>query len=734
MYSFKHIPLTIRSNADAEQMRKMFKEQKPNIVAAAFDTETTGLNPVLDKPFLYQFGWINVSEMAIYSFVVDLERQPLLSTQVIKVWQILVREIPKYCGHHVVFDLHMITNIGLPYDGDNITDTMAYIRLATDAIQTSKGGAPLALKQFCAQYIDASAKEQESKLDAERSAIASSYNNKLKQALGWTKKRIDEFFKDKLNEYTDLPEDKQQAYIGWKTDLPLYLQDKVTGAVDKDMIRYDTLTREVVIEYGHGDIWLTLEAWWILSQALDARENQEALKIEEENIYPLYRMERVGLTVDIPYLMQAKEDVKKYILERRQDLKSLVGTEVSIGQHALIKKILNDMGVDVTASNNDELESVLSDLKRSGDNLVAVDFIENVQELRTLEKWYSTYICRFIYDVKYTDKIYTNINAYGAVSGRVTCDFQQFPKKAIVTVDGRELFHPRKMVKVSEGSIATVYLDYSQVELRLQAMYTILVGHPDLNLCRAYMPYQCHTAEGTQYEYDVAWCKQHAYDVDWFYNEEPDKKWTPLDVHGATTKAAFDITEEHPDFHDLRYVGKRVNFAKNYGAQRGKIREMFPEFSEAQVDKINDAYYIAFPGVKQYHNYCYAIANQPYAMNVFGVKYWGVSGHNLCNMLVQGSGAYLLKTKINEVDAKLKGHKSRLQMQIHDELMFEWHPDDPPELWFEIKSILQGWDDTLVPIVSDMEVTFTNWGEKFEIANIEQLKGEYDAHKICNRS
>lgn len=734
MFKFKHVPLTIYTNADAEQMRKMFKEQKENIIAAAFDTETTGLNPVLDKPFLYQFGWLNIAEETIYSFVVDLERQPLLSTQVIKVWQILVREIPKYCGHHVVFDLHMITNIGLPYEEDNITDTMAYIRLATDAIQTAKGGAPLALKQFCTKYIDPSAKDQESKLDAERSAIASSYNNKLKQALGWTKKKIDTFFNDKLNEYADLPEDKQQAYISWKTDLPLYLQDKVTGAVDKDMIRYDTLDRNNVIEYGHGDIRLTLEAWWLLSNALEVRGNQVALKIEEENIYPLYRMERVGLVVDIPYLMQAKEDVKKYIRERRQDLQNLAGVEVSVGQHALIKELLNNMGVHVAASNNDELESVLSELKRSGDNQVAIDFIENVQELRTLEKWYSTYICRFLYDLKYTDRIYTNINAYGAVSGRVTCDFQQFPKKAIVTIDGRELFHPRKMIKVSEDSLATVYLDYSQVELRLQAMYTILVGHPDLNLCRAYMPYQCHTAEGTQYEYDAPWCKQHAYDMDWFYNEDPSRKWTPLDVHGATTKAAFNITEEHPDFHALRYVGKRVNFAKNYGAQRGKIREMFPEFDDAQVDKINDAYYIAFPGVKKYHDYCYAIANQPCAMNLFGVKYWGVSGHNLCNMLVQGSGAYLLKTKINQVDALLKGHKSRLQMQIHDELMFEWDESDPPELWFEIKALLQNWEDTLVPIVSDMEVTFTNWGEKFEIADIEQLKGEYDAHKVCNRS
>lgn len=738
MFNFKHIPLTIYTNAEAELMRTQFKEQKQDIIVAAFDTETTGLNPILDKPFLYQFGWLNIKEQTIYSFVVNIDTQPILSKQVIKVWQALVKSISEYVGHHVVFDLHMVTNIGLPYESDNISDTMAYVRLATDAIQTDKGGAPLALKQFCAKYIDPSAKDQESKLDEEKSAIASTYNNKLKLALGWTKKQIDTFFKDKLNEYTDLPEDKIQAYISWKSDLPLYLQDKVTGAVDKDMIRYDTLNRANVIEYGHGDIRLTLEAWWVLSRALEVRENQEALRIEKANIYPLYRMERVGLCVDKEYLMQAKEDVKKYLRERRQDLKQLVGKDVSVSQHALIKTLLVNMGCNIDSSGKDELELLLSKLKATGENTLVIDFIENVQELRTLEKWYSTYICRFLYDLKYTDRIYTNINAYGAVSGRVTCDFQQFPKKAIVTIDGRELFHPRKMIKKSEDSLGTVYLDYSQIELRLQAMYTILVGSPDLNLCRAYMPYKCfcikENGEKFEYDYTDMWCIKHSYNTDWFYIEEPEKKWTPLDVHGATTKAAFDITEDDPNFHDLRYVGKRVNFAKNYGAQRGKIREMFPEFSDEQVDKINNAYYTAFPGVKEYHNYCYAIANQPYAMNLFGVKYWGVSGHNLCNMLVQGSGAYLLKLKINAVDELLKGHKSRLQMQIHDELMFEWDESDPPELWFEIKELLQDWEDTLVPIVSDMEVTYTNWGEKHEVDDLEQLKGEYDEHKICNRS
>lgn len=94
------------------------------------------------------------------------------------------------------------------------------------------------------------------------------------------------------------------------------------------------------------------------------------------------------------------------------------------------------------------------------------------------------------------------------------------------------------------------------------------------------------------------------------------------------------------------------------------------------------------------------------------------------NMLVQGSAAYLLKTKINRVDAflRVRGCKSRMQMQIHDELSFEWHPDDPPELWFEVKALLQDWEDTYVPIVSEMEFTKTNWADKIAVHTLEELK------------
>ena len=703
------------------------------VIAAAFDTETTGLHHIYDKPFLFQFGWCN-KNLEGYTYAVDLEAYPELARRTITMWNVLASQAPIYLGHNVKYDLHMLINIGLPYWYENISDTMVWIRLGSDAIPERKGGSPLGLKAFAKKYITYDARTMDSKLQLERTQISSALNAALKRRLGWTKKKIDEFFKDKLNTKEDLPEDKRKAYNDWYTlDLPLWLQGKITGAVSSDDIPYNKLNRENVIYYGHLDIVWTLEAYLVMQPIVKTRRNLDAVKREEENIYPLVRMERVGFKIDYEYLVKAHDDLKEYIRQRRKDLCTLAGQDIKSSQSAKILQILNNtFNVHVSTTNADELGRTLSDLKRYDPTCQAVEFIETLQELRTLEKWYSTYIMRFIKDFKPEDgKLYTTINQAGTVSGRVTSDFQQFPKDGIKTVDGVEIFHPRRMVVAKDGDFdAIVYLDYSQIELRLQAFYTILIGHPDLNLCRAYSPYKCFTmVNGSQlhYEPNNPWCIKHAYDRDWFYDEKPEEKWTPLDVHGATTKIAFGIDESHPDFHSLRYKGKRVNFAKNYGAQFNKIKEMFPEYDDEQIHKIDDAYYLAFPGVKEYHQYCYNTANQrAYMTNMFGVRYYGASGHNLINMLVQGTGAYYLKWKIVQVDKYLREHncKSELMMQIHDELQFKKHKDDDPQIFFDIKNIMESWDDTLMPIIADMEVTTSTWADKYEVESLEEFYGK----------
>lgn len=721
----------IISDADLEAMVALFEQHlsEGKIIAGAFDTETTGLHHIYDVPFLFQFGWCTTEDLG-YTYAVDLEYYPDLARRVITVWNVLAAKAQKYLGQNVKYDLHMLINIKIPYEAPNISDTQVWIRLGSDAIPERKGGSPLSLKPFAKRYITPDAKNMDSMLQEERTQMAKTYNAMLKRRLNWTKKQIDAFFKDKLNTVEDLPEDKREAYHAWHSlDLPLWLQPKITGAVSSEDIPYNKLNRKNVTYYGHLDIVWTLETYLLMRPIVEIRGNLDAVAREEANIYPLVRMERVGFKIDYPYLVTAQGALKHYIRQRRADLCQVAGTSIKASQSAKILQVLNEtFALHVTTTNEEELSRVASELKHTQPDHPAIEFIEILQELRTLEKWYSTYIMRFVKDFRPEDgKLYTTINQAGTVSGRVTSDFQQFPKEGIVSVDGRELFHPRRMVLAKDGDFdAIVYLDYSQIELRLQAFYTILIGHPDTNLCRAYSPYKCHLQDGTPYDVHNPWCIKHAYDKDWYYDEKPTEKWTALDVHGATTKIAFNIDESHPDFHALRYKGKRVNFAKNYGAQFNKIKEMFPEYDDEQIHKIDDAYYLAFPGVKEYHQYCYNMANiHAYMTNMFGVRYYGASGHNLINMLVQGTGAYYLKWKIVQVDKYLRDHhcKSELMMQIHDELQFKKHKDDPPEIFFEIKKIMESWDESMMPIIADMEVTTTTWADKYEVNTVEEFYG-----------
>lgn len=730
---------TITTNQQANEMIKLFKELSPKV--GANDTETNGLHIILSTPFIYQFGFLDPNSFEGYTYLVDLERQPELAKAVITAWHKLAETLDLYLGHHITFDLHMVTNIGLPYLKENLSDTMFYIRYGHDALTPKNGGPPLGLKPYATQYLDHKAKRHEDLLRAEQSAIAKELNLRLKQRLKnckrppakysaktWTLSVIEDFFKDPIADYTDLPKDVKECYLDWlQQDVPIYLQNKITGIVKSEMIPYTVLNRDNIYKYAHYDIVYTLETYAQLDPIVKNRDNEIGIQIENSLILPLYEMERTGFLIDKEYLLNCKSKMKQYIKERRQTLYELAGQELSIGQHALVKSILiNDFGVEVETTNADELDRLRSVLIREGEHSGAVKFIEIVQELRTLEKWYSTYIIRFIEDLQYTDKLYASIHQVGTVSGRVSSDFQQFPKHAVSTIDGQELFHPRRMIKPSgEDYNETIYLDYSQIELRFQAFYTILVGHPDLNLCRAYMPYKCINAEGIPFDYTnpehiKAWHK------DWYLEEDPKTLWTPIDVHGATTTKATGLTPEDEGYKDARSdIGKRTNFAKNYGARLDKIRQMFPDKTEEEVRRIDAAYYEAFPGIKIYHQYCYdRAASCSYTTNLFGIKYYGLSGHKLINTLIQGSAAYFLKIKERQIYDFLKknGYKSKWQMQVHDELSFIKHKDDPPEIFFEIQKIMQDWPDTLVPIVADMEVTKTTWAEKEGVETLNELQ------------
>ena len=739
MFRFQWTKTSIQSRSDFDYLKQIVEKVNPKI--GAVDTETDGLHIINNKPFVVQFGFLDVPNKQGYTFAIDLENTSF-ANEVLTYWDSIAHNLNCYMGHNIKFDLHMLANIGHEYTGDNLTDTMFYIRYGHDALHPEEGGPPLGLKEYATRYIDKNAKLHENKLNREKTDITKIYNNRLKDMLNksgaklpegcnarsFTLKVVDDLFKDCIFDISDLPEDMKEVYLEWLHSLPLYLQHKVQSLVQSDMIRYNDLNRENLIMYAHYDIIYTLEIWASLTHIIKNRHQEEAIKIENKCILPWYEMERTGFHADVEYLENCRIKMKKYIQKQRAEFYELAGCELAVGQHATIKKILqNKFGLEVNSTNDESLEM----LKNSAGKESAVyRFISLLQQLRTLEKWYSVYIIRFQRDLYNTDTLYTSINQVGTVSGRITSDFQQFPKKGIKTEEGEELFHPRKVIRTET---ALVYLDYSQIELRFQALYTLLLGTPDENMCRAYMPFKCYREIKSNGQVGgiipfnpansehIKTYKQYQ----WLHNEDG-TPWEPVDVHGATTLAAFPgLKKTDPEYHDLRYIGKRVNFAKNYGAELSRIKQMFPEKTHEECIRINDAYYKAFPGIKNYHEYCKTRAlTYSNTENLFHVKYYNVNGHKLKNMLIQGSAAFFLKWKIIQLYSYCKSNniKTRFQMQIHDELSWEWNPEDPPEIFFEFKRIMEDWKASQIPIIADMEVTTTNWAEKEEINTIDELK------------
>ncbi|MCQ2968516.1 MAG: DNA polymerase [Clostridium sp.] len=739
MLQYKWISKDLNTIEDVRLMVNTFKKINPTV--GAFDTETTGLHIIKDLPFLLQFGFLDDENKIGYTYAVDIEKQPDFAKAVIKKWHKLAASLKLYLGHNVGFDLNMLENLGIPYTEPNISDTMAWIRHAHDALTEVNGGPPLSLKNYAAKYITPSAKSHEQTLARERTDIAKMYNNMLKtrlkvlgepdpkyKAKSYTISVIQEIFKDPIMEASDLPEDIKKIYLEWlQEDIPIYLQSKITALVESDMIPYNKLNRERLTEYAHMDIVLTLEVYLKTKPAAEARGTYAGIDVENRLIYPLVRMERIGFPIDKEYLEASRVRLKEYIKVVRKKLYEAAGTEFQIGQHAFVKDLLlNKFKLEVESTGHDALGDFVANMQVNNPEHPSLPFIRLLQELRTLEKWYSAYILRFQQSLLKSDRIYPTINSVGTVSGRCTSDWQQMPKDAIKDSDGNELFSPRRIVKCKLVSI-----DFSQVELRVQAFYTILVNDPDLNMLRAYSPYKCYRKDnGHKYDFKNPDDVNHWDDIDeeghsiWLH-EEDGTSWEPVDLHGKTTEMATGLTKDDPKFKSLRSkIGKRVNFAKNYGAQRGKIRTMFPDKTEEEIDKINGAYYAAFPGVKTYHNYCYSRALEyDYTSNLYGIKYYGLNGHKLINTLVQGSAAYYLKEKIIKVDEYIRKNNLKLQLmfQIHDELLFIVPPEEAEEV-YNIKHIMEDTDGWYIPIVAEVDASNTTWADKHGMNSVEEVR------------
>lgn len=709
---------------------------EPATTIGGWDTETDGLHLVLSKPFLIVMGFMDAEGGRVYTYP-PTEKNMQVFFEVAKKFTIFV-------AHNTKYDMHMLSNIGYRDQIEamqNLTDSMIIARLSFQALSARDGGDSLKLKDIAKKYVDPQAADSEQHIKDVAKEIKNRRTATLAAALkqfplvldgqpqytlggkmkNWGVGAVEAFLKNPTNEVSDLPPEVQDVWKDWQGDDVTYLE---IYEEEPDMM----------IRYAQDDVILMLEFVRQAEKIVRRRKQFSVWKRENHVIKPLFRMERVGLPVDLKQLEEDRVKVKNYIKDLRQKLYEAAGEPVNCNQHKRIKEIVEaKLGHPVESTD----QSALNRLK---DDPVVGEMAKLIVKLRTLEKWYSTYILRIQKLAEHDGRFYSQIGQANAVSGRVGSDSQQFPKKGIYAEDGTLLFHPRRVFTVDPGW-HWYLLDFSQIELRVQANYTILLGAPDLNLCRAYMPYRCISENGERFDYKNQGHLRTFNRQNWYFEEEPDKLWKATDVHAETTRNALQFLGYVPDgekmvardgkgvfgdvidtdkFNELRgSLGKRYNFSKNYGIGIDATMENL-DVSREVAEALSRGYTESFPNVLYYQDQVQdRHLRTGYVTNLFGRRYYmeAISGsYKLANYLIQGSCADDLKECIIAVDHLLKDYKSKFVMNVHDELSFFIHPQEQ-FLVKKIKGIMEKQRDwAYVPIVADVEVTTTNWYEKRGVA------------------
>lgn len=661
---------------------------KPTI--CGFDTETTGLHHELGKPFLVTFGY----DKTVFSF----EPSEELILELFKV----MNKFDRVFAHNAKYDYHMLWNfLGRePIEiEDKIADSMSVARLTNYADEEMS----ISLEALGTKYVDDSAKFA-GKVIKKKIIELNKEHKKLAKTL-FLAKYPKVSFKEAWEGYH-----KRVAYIDDDNEYFKFLDSCYAPANYYDVYKLDP---DLMTCYAIDDIVIMLE---YLEKALPVLckvdYHLNTFNRECKLISAIARMEKTGIKIDINYMLESRKRLIAYKEELYSKLYKLADCELTVGQHELIRKVmLEKYNVSLMSCDKKSLKSVPKTSE-------GYEMAQIIITLRTVDKWLSTYIDGKLNDIV-NGRIYTDINNSGAVSGRVSCDMQQQPKEPLLDQDGKELFHPRRAF-IPDDDYIFVFEDMSQMELRVQAYYTLKVGKGDRNLCRAYIPLDCVSVI-TGEEFDI----HNQNDIDnwdsgeWVLKENQEQFWQPTDLHTLTTFTAFPFLnhdKNHPEFKHYRKLGKMCNFLKNYQGGIGAIMEQL-DIPQDIAQQLDSAYYKAFPQIKDYQTWVNnQLTTYGYVKNLYGRSYYMKNSkyfYKAGNYVIQGSCADLIKSAEIRIDELLKGKKSKFILPIHDEVMVLLHKDEE-YLIKEVQKIMQDTRDVMpyIPMISDIEIAKNNWADK----------------------
>ncbi|MCA0152674.1 DNA polymerase I [Winogradskyella vincentii] len=459
---------------------------------------------------------------------------------------------------------------------------------------------------------------------------------------------------------------------------PISITDLI-GKKGKNQLSMRDVPLEKQTEYAVEDADITLQLKEHFQKELGEANTQKLFdEIEIPLLRVLANMELEGINLDIDFLNSLAEELNNDIASLEKKIYNAAGEEFNIASPKQLgvilfeKMKLVDKPKKTKTGQYSTAEDVLSYLAKDH------EIVQHILDYRGLSKLKSTYVDALPQQVEeHTGRVHTDYMQTVAATGRLSSNNPNLQNIPIRTERGRQV---RKAFIPRNEDYTLLAADYSQIELRIIAALS---------------------EEETM--------------IEAFKNGE--------DIHASTASKVFNVPISEVT-REQRGNAKTVNFGIIYGVSAFGLSNQ-TNLTRSESKELIDTYYATYPKLRLYIQDQVDFArDNGYVQTVLGRRRYlkdinsrnavvrGAAERNAVNAPIQGSAADIIKIAMIKIHDRLKkgNYKSKMLLQVHDELVFDIYKPELEEMKSLIKSEMENAYKLEVPLDVELDIG-DNWLE-----------------------
>ncbi len=465
-------------------------------------------------------------------------------------------------------------------------------------------------------------------------------------------------------------DDLSEKYLNYK---PIPLSELI--GTKKEPAKIFEVDAEQLSNYSCEDSDITFRLYEKLqNELIKEKLDKLAFEVEFPLVLVLEDMERTGVHIDRKALKDFSEELQSRMEYYTDQIYELAGEKFNINSTQQLQKILFDK---LKLSRTTKTKTGYSTDARALESLKGehqiIDLILDYRQVAKLKTTYADSLPKLIHPK--TGRVHTSFNQTAASTGRLSSNDPNLQNIPIRTELGKEI---RKAFVPRDKNYLILSADYSQIELRIMASIC-----EDKNLIKAF-----NSGE---------------------------------DIHRSTAALVFQVKPEEVTA-DMRRKAKEVNFGILYGIGPFGLKSRLG-ISQNHAKDIIETYFGTFQNVKRFMNDSVNFAKEKgYAETLLKRRRYlkNINSNNkvvrqfeervAINMPIQGTAADMIKLAMIKIHKEMekKKFKSKMVLQVHDELVFDAHKEEINDLKPLIKNLMETALPLKVPVVVDIGVG-DNW-------------------------